>query len=122
MKVTVCELGNNPEIFARDWERLAAHAAAENSEMILLPEMPFSPWFAWSPEFDPAIWENAVKAHREATSLLEKLSPAFVCGSLPINNQGKRHNEAFVWDSESGYRYAHTKYYLPDEEGYWEAS
>lgn len=122
MKVTVCELGNDPEIFARDWDRLAAHAAAENSEMILLPEMPFSPWFAWSPEFDPSIWENAVKAHQEAVTLLEKLSPALVCGSLPITHQGKRHNEAFIWDSESGFRYAHTKYYLPNEEGYWEAS
>lgn len=30
--------------------------------------------------------------------------------------------EAFIWDSVSEFRYAHTKYYLPNEEGYWEAS
>jgi len=122
MKVTVCQLGNDPEAFARDWERLAAHVKTEQSDLVLLPEFPFSPWFAWSPEYNPTIWEDAVKAHQEAAPLLEKLSSAFVCGSLPVNNKGKRHNEAFIWDSTSGFRYAHTKYYLPDEEGYWEAS
>jgi N-carbamoylputrescine amidase len=95
---------------------------AEQSELVLLPEMPFCPWFAWSPEYDHFIWESAVKAHQEATSLLERLSPALVCGSRPVNKQGKRHNEAFIWDQKSGFRSAHTKYYLPNEEGYWEAS
>jgi N-carbamoylputrescine amidase len=122
MKVTVCQLGNDPEAFARDWELLVAHVKTEKSDMILLPEMPFSPWFAWSPEFDPTIWESAVIAHLEATHFLEKLSPALVCGSQPVNKQNKRHNEAFIWATESGFRSAHTKYYLPDEEGYWEAS
>lgn len=122
MKVTVCELANDPATFARDWEQLAAHMKTEQSELILLPEMPFFPWFAWSPEYDPDVWENAIKAHQDATPLLEKLSPAFVCGSLPVNTKGRRHNEAFIWDSKSGFRFAHTKYYLPDEEGYWEAS
>jgi N-carbamoylputrescine amidase len=27
-----------------------------------------------------------------------------------------------VWDSESGLSAAHTKYYLPEEEGFWEAT
>jgi N-carbamoylputrescine amidase len=122
MKVTVCELGNDPASFAEDWERLAAHVKIERSDLVILPEMPFSPWFAWSPEYDPAVWESAVISHQEATPFLERLSPASVCGSQPINNKGKRHNEAFIWDIASGFRYAHTKYYLPDEEGYWEAS
>jgi len=122
MKVTVCELANDPAAFASDWERLAAHMKTEQSELILLPEMPFFPWFAWSTDYDPNVWENAVKAHQEAAHLLEKLSPAMVSGSLPVNNKGKRLNEAFIWDSASGFRHAHTKYYLPNEEGYWEAS
>ncbi len=122
MKVTVCELANDPESYARDWAKLAVHVKAAQSELVLLPEMPFSPWFAWSPEYDPAIWERAVAAHRDAGPFLEKLSPAIVCGSQPVDKKGKRHNQAFVWDSAAGFRTAHTKYYLPDEEGYWEAS
>ena len=84
--------------------------------------MPFCPWFAWSPEYDPAVWESAVKAHQAAKPFLERLSPALVCGSRPVNKQDRRHNEAFIWDQSSGFRSAHTKYYLPNEEGYWEAS
>jgi N-carbamoylputrescine amidase len=122
MKVTVCQLSNDTKAFARDWEQLAAHVKAEQSDLVLLPEMPFCPWFALSPKYDPKIWENSVKAHQEATSLLEQLSPAIVCGSMPVNSKGKRQNEAFIWDSISGFGYAHTKYYLPNEKGYWEAS
>jgi N-carbamoylputrescine amidase len=122
MKVTVCELADEPGAFARDWERLAAHVASERSDLVCLPEMPFFPWFAWSSEYDPAVWRAAVEAHKEATPLLEQLAPAIVCGSRPVDKQGKRLNEAFIWERDSGFRPAHTKYYLPDEEGYWEAS
>jgi predicted amidohydrolase len=122
MKVTVCELENDPTAFSHDWERLAAHVESARSDLVCLPEMPFSPWFAWSSEYDPTIWENAVRAHREATPFLERLSPAIVCGSQPVNRKGKSHNEAFIWDQKSGCRSAHKKYYLPNEEGYWEAS
>jgi N-carbamoylputrescine amidase len=122
MKVTVCQLGDNPADFARDWDRLAAHVKAEQSQLVLLPEMPFSPWFAWSPVFDPTVWESAVKDHQEAPPLLKKLSPAIICGSSPINDSGKRVNKAFIWDAIKGFQYAHTKYYLPNEERYWEAS
>jgi len=122
MKVTVCELSNHPEEFARDWDRLAAHVNEEQSELVLLPEMVFFPWSAWSKKFDPVIWEAAVKAHEQAEDLLRKLSPACACGTSPINKDGKRLNEAFVWEKSSGYRPAHEKYYLPDEEGFWEAS
>ena len=74
-------------------------------------------------EFPFVIFELLLELFFErALPLLEQLSPAIVCGSLPVNNKGKRHNEAFIWDSISGYRYAHTKYYLPNEKGYWEAS
>lgn len=122
MKVTVCELRNDAEDFARDWELLVAHVKEKESELVLLPEMPFYPWFAWSPEYNPPVWQAAVKAHQKAESLLKELAPAFVCGSRPVNKGQKRLNEAFVWDDDQGFRSAHFKYYLPDEEGFWEAS
>ncbi|UCH98003.1 MAG: carbon-nitrogen hydrolase family protein, partial [Candidatus Aminicenantes bacterium] len=36
--------------------------------------------------------------------------------------KGKRLNEGFTWEAETGYQAAHVKYYLPDEEGFWEAT
>jgi len=122
MKVTVCELGNDPEIFARGWERLASHIKSEQSDLVLLPEMSFFPWFAWSPDYDPAIWQAAVKSHDFAEPLLEKLAPAVICGTRPANRRGKRFNEAFIWDTSSGFQSFHAKYYLPNEEGFWETT
>jgi N-carbamoylputrescine amidase len=38
-----------------------------------------------------------------------------------VTRGGRRLNEGFVWDERAGYRAAHHKFYLPDEEGVWEA-
>jgi N-carbamoylputrescine amidase len=122
MRVTVCELGDDPQSLARDWEGLAAHARSEASGLVLLPEMPFHPWFAGARCFDTPIWEAAVSAHEEWLSRLPELSPARVLASRPVNRAGRRLNEGFVWDREHGYRAAHLKHHLPDEDGFWEAS
>jgi N-carbamoylputrescine amidase len=45
-----------------------------------------------------------------------------VVGTRPVNRNGKRLNEGFVWDRATGYHAVHHKYYLPDDEGWWEAS
>jgi N-carbamoylputrescine amidase len=122
MKVTVCQLGNHPADFVQDWKRLAAHVSNERSDLVLLPEMAFSPWFAWAPQFQPPVWREAVEDHQKSIPMLEKLAPAIVCGSRPVDKKGKRQNEAFLWENTAGFRRAHTKYYLPDEKGFWEAS
>jgi len=43
MKVTVCELRNDPEGLDQDWTALVAHVKSEKSDLVLLPEMPFYP-------------------------------------------------------------------------------
>ena len=131
MRVTICELNDEPKELARDWEGLVAHCRAAHpgngtgsreSALVLLPEMCFSPWFAWTDEVDAAVWESAITAHDEWLPRLDELAPAVVLGSRPVNSGGQRLNEGFVWEPGMGYRAAHVKYYLPDENGYWEAT
>jgi N-carbamoylputrescine amidase len=122
MKVTVCEISNNPKGLARDWKGLVAHVKAEKSNLVLLPEMVFYPWFAWKREFDPEIWQAAVNAHDKWQSRLNELQPAIVLGSRPVNKENKRLNEGFLWELGSGCSKVYSKYYLPDERGFWEAS
>ncbi|MDQ3699184.1 MAG: carbon-nitrogen hydrolase family protein [Gemmatimonadota bacterium] len=122
MKVTVCELSDRPDAFTSDWERLVAYVRSQRSELVLLPEMPFYPWFGASPVFEAHIWEAAVAAHDAWQERLVELAPAIVLGTRPINRGGQRLNEGFCWVQEVGYRIAHHKYYLPDEAGFWEAS
>ncbi|MBN1920018.1 MAG: carbon-nitrogen hydrolase family protein [Anaerolineae bacterium] len=122
MKVTVCELSNTPAVLEEEWQALVAHARSEKSDLVLLPEMPFYPWIAQTRQVDAAIWQAAVEAHDRWVSRFADLAPAAVAGSRPVIRQGRRFNEGFVWSPDAGCRGKHTKYYLPDEPGFWEAS
>ena len=122
MKVTVCELHDDPDLLHRDWNLLVSHAKSENTELVLLPEMPFYPWIAWNKDFDPMVWQAAIDAHENWHERLSELSPAVVLGTRPVNKNGKRLNEGFIWDVNKGYQAVHHKYYLPDENCFWEAS
>jgi N-carbamoylputrescine amidase len=122
LKVTVCEFQDDPNGLAQDWEQLAAHVKTESSNVVLLPEMPFYPWFARAKQFDPAVWQGAVNTHEVWQKRFNELAPAVIIGTRPINDSSYRLNEGFVWEQVPGCRTAHRKYYLPDEEGYWEAS
>lgn len=122
MKVTVCELRNDLESLEQDWQALVAHVQSESSDFVLLPEMPFFPWVAETDQADPAVWEASVEAHDRWMLRLVDLAPAIVAGSRPVVRQEKRLNQGFLWDASSGYRAVHHKYYLPNEEGFWEAT
>lgn len=122
MRVTVCELPNEQAALGNAWERLVRHVGSNESELVLLPEMPFFKWLAHSREADGDQWVRAVQAHEEWITRLEELAPATVAGTRPVLLDGKRQNTGYVWEPDKGARDIHTKYYLPDEPGFWEAS
>jgi predicted amidohydrolase len=122
LKVTVCELNNDDGDFSKEWHYLIDHIKKEKSDLLLLPEFVFAPWFPFEKEFNQKVWQEAVKNHEEWKNRLKECAPAVVLGSGPVNSGGKRLNEAFIWDSSAGYKPAHYKYYLPDLRRFWEAS
>ena len=121
MRVTVCQLGDDPPSLAADWARLRSHVEAQKSDLVLLPEMPFSTWFAIQPEFAPELWGAAIAQHESWKGRLSDLAPATVLSTEPVERQGRRLNEAFIWSAGRATP-AHHKRYLPDEAGFWEAS
>ena len=122
MKVTVCEMANQPGRFEQDWETLVGHVRSAHSDLVLLPEMPFHPWLASTKKVDAGLWQTSIKLTDTWLSRLEELAPATVIGTRPVVKNGLRLNEGFIWDTNAGYRAIHDKNYLPDEEGFWEAS
>lgn len=122
MKVTVCELPDNADSLISAWAGLVDHAGSEHSQLLLLPEMPFFPWIAATNQVDPETWQQASQAHERWRERFTELAPAVVMGSQPVVHEETRLNEGFVWGTDPGYTPAHHKYYLPDEEGFWEAS
>jgi N-carbamoylputrescine amidase len=122
MKITVCELPNQPERISDAWSGLVVHVKKNSSDLVLLPEMPFYRWLSQSRDVDPAEWERAVTAHEEWIDRLKDLAPARVMSSRPAVTAGEPQNLGFVWEPAAGHLDIHAKYYLPDEPGFWEAS
>lgn len=122
MKVTVCEMNDDPARFAQDWEKLVAHVRENGSDLVLLNELPFARWFGVTPDFDPTTWQAVEAAHDRWLPRLAELAPAAVIATRPVTEGGKRLNRGFIWTAQTGYRATHDKYYLPDEAGVWEAS
>lgn len=121
MRVTVCQMDDDPAVFVADWAALRRHVQNERSELVLLPEMPFGRWFGTGRTFRQAAWDAAVAEHGSWQERLGELGPATVLSTAPVDRAGKRLNEAFIW-SDGAARFAHDKRYLPDEEGFFEAS
>ena len=121
LRVTVCEMPDETPAFERAWRVLVDHCRGRQTDLVLLPELPFYPWFGTTPTFSVETWRAAEGAHRAWIDRLQELAPAAVLATAPVTRDGRRLNEGFVWDEEAGYRTAHHKFYLPNEEGAWEA-
>lgn len=122
MKVTVCELRNDPAGLEADWQALAAHVRSEKSDLVLLPEMAFHPWLAAAERPDAELWTKAVRTHDHWMDRLCELSAPIVVGTRPVLQDARRLNLGYIWQAEYGCLPVHAKYYLPDERGFWEAS
>jgi len=122
MKVTVCELPNDWIHSEADQEKLYRHLESVNSDLLLLPEMPFYSWLAGTRDVDAVLWAKAVDAHQEWIERLDEFNVPLVAGSRPILQNGVSHNQGFIWSKTAGVAGVHQKYYLPDEKGFWEAT
>ena len=124
MRVTVCQIDPKPSELDQYIDGLAEHVASQSSDFVLLPEMPFFEWLAADPEPVASLWNEAVRSHERYIDNLDRLRAKAVLGTRPIvNDHGSRRNEAFIWYQESKMAFGfHEKYYLPNEDGYWEAS
>ena len=123
MKAAVCQLDNRPGYLEPLLAALAQFVRAEAVDFLLLPEMCFSAWLAADPQPDAGRWETAVIDHQDHISRLNRLGAQAILGTRPIiNAQGSLRNQAYLWTASSGAQGFHEKYYLPDEEDYWENS
>lgn len=122
MRATICEFSAQPTDLEPAWTSLAEHVRQESSELVLLPEMCFAPWLPATRPVRPEAWAEAVQAHERWLERLPELGARVVAGTRPVVDGGRRLNEAFVWDADTGIRGVHAKTYLPDEPGFWEKS
>ncbi len=124
MKITVCQLDPREGQIDTYLSSLKEHITSENSEFVLLPEMSFSEWLAADKNPNPDLWAQAIERHNRYINKLNELGASAIIGTRPIiNSIGSRRNEAYIWTKDlSRPSPIREKYYLPDEDGYWEHS
>ena len=122
MKVTVCQLNNDPIKVEQEWKQLVSHCKLNKSELLLLPEMPFYAWIANKPAANKADKIKAVEAHERWLQRIENLEDTIVAYTKPIIRDGGFYNTAYIWTKEAGHQKVHTKYFFPEEEGFYEGT
>jgi N-carbamoylputrescine amidase len=117
-RVAVTEFPNEERPWETAWSVLVANLEAFPADVLVLPELPFVEWKAFtSREVTRVKWNAIMNKHREWECRLDELDVRSVCSSRPVERHGKRFNEAFVWSTNEG-----TKYYLPEGDDGWEAT
>lgn len=109
----VAALGIDCSDPATTWDTVLALPPVD---LLVLPELAFMPWLCATREVDHEAW--AAAASQQHLERLADLPAGLVVGTRATGS----HNEAFYWTAGSGVRPVHTKTFLPDEPGFWEAS
>ena len=77
-RVTVCEMPDETPAFERAWRVLVDHCRGRQTDLVLLPELPFYPWFGTAQTFDGETWRAAEGATEhgstDSRSLLRRRS------------------------------------------------
>ena len=124
MRVTVCELPHEPAALAAAWAALCEHTAAQQSELVLLPELAMVEPVWDSERFDFTRWSAIETLSDIQLRRLPALRAEFAVGTRPIRRNGRRLNQGYLWSAApvSGVQPLRSKYFLPEERGTWEAT
>ena len=119
MKVSICELPDDRIKFQSAWNQLLLETK-DKTDLLLLPELPFSAWFGRTNNFDLNIWEQSCKDHDSMITRFPDFFHSIVLGTRPVTEDNRHFNRGFCWTPEQGYNGIHDKYYLPEEEDFYE--
>jgi N-carbamoylputrescine amidase len=121
VRVTVCELPQEPPALAAAWGGLCRHTARCGAELVLLPEFALVDAVWVEAEFDQRRWDEALAQSEVQLARLPELEAEHVVGTRPVTINGRPFNQGYLWSAGGGFRPLRRKFFLPDEPGTWEA-
>jgi N-carbamoylputrescine amidase len=122
MRVTVSEFSHEPTRLEEVWPGLCAHVKEIHSDLVVLPELAFSPPLWRREAFDRGAWSAAISEHDGWQARFGELGAGIVIGSRPVTEPSGRYNEGFIWSGTSGYTRLRRKFFLPNEPECWEGN
>src|SRR3954471_5359570 len=114
MKVTVCELPDEPVELAAAWKGLRDHVERNHPHLVLLPEFAFIPALWTAEAFDQASWDEAIMTSGAWIRRLSELGAEHVVGARPVTVYGRHYNEGFLWSRGRMLAPLRRKYFMPD--------
>jgi predicted amidohydrolase len=127
VRVTVTQMRTeDPTLFLEDWKNLKLHISSNPTDILVLPEFPFTHWFiANKPQNAKQrseIWEQSSIAHQQwIKQHFAEMPVKTIVSSIPVIHNGIQLNEFYTYKNTK-YTPVHYKYYLPEEPGVWEQS
>jgi N-carbamoylputrescine amidase len=122
MRVTVCELPQEPVALAMAWAGLCRYVSRQGSDLVLLPEFAMVDMVWESERFDAARWAEAQAQGDALLERLPELGAELVVGTRPTAERGRRFNEGYLWSRCDGLTPLRRKHFLPAEPGAWETA
>ena len=100
-----------------DWHAIASSVNAAGLDLLVTNELPFGPWIAAHPAFDPELAQRSIDIHATGLTALADLSARFVITSRPVWSGDRLANEAVIL-ADGTVRAWRRKRYFPAEPGW----
>ncbi len=115
MKIASAEFPDESARYEASIDLIAQHVEVSQPDLIVLPEMPFTPWVFHTKVFDQTVWDRAVKEHETWLHRFFRTVQVPLVTSRPTNVGGKRLNQVIFLDASGEVQPLRSKYYLPNE-------
>ena len=115
MKICTTEIPDEVDQYENAIESLALHVSKTEPDLLILAEMPFTPWIFYVDNFSEETWCNTVRNHDELLARLGEMIPTPLITSRPITVDGLNLNQAIYLDRNRETHPLRAKRYLPND-------
>jgi len=115
MKICTAEFPDEQNLYAKAIEGIAQHVSETNPDLLVLPEMPFTPWIFHVDTYSEEKWQHTVENQVQWLKQLSTAVPTPIITSRPITKVGKNLNEAIYMDHNRDINPLRSKQYLPND-------
>lgn len=121
MRVGFVEWPEGLEPYGPQWGEITNRLADARLDMLITNELPFGPWIADRRPFDREVAQACIDIHAEGLDALRGLGIPAIVSSRPVWAKDRLLNQAVAIEG-GRIRAIHTKQYIPEEPGFYEAS
>ena len=121
MKLAFVQWPDGLETNSSSWQTVCVDVQRAAPDILVTNELPFGPWIASSPQYDPRAAASSIALHEAGIAALNALGVASIISSRPVQCGDRLANEAFMLEAGQ-YRFLHQKHYFPAEEGWYETN